>query len=198
MRKLLLGALAGCLLATATPANSVLTVHTYVAYDVDATDGCVFVAIKDDTLPLLPIGGNHSWTGVGVLAAPGTAAARCYIKINGVEERTVPALVSQAGFAVGAVAAGYFFYARLVDYIEFCSDHSVTRCDEATVIEVPSQSADDLQRSAAEQFLDPTLCVVLGTQAPGVPPTLNIDPSGDVAIENGPHRRVWDCPPYND
>ncbi len=41
--------------------------------------------------------------------------------------------------------------------------------------------------------IDPTLCAVLVSQAPGIPGLVDIDPTGDTAVADVP---VWDCPPY--
>jgi hypothetical protein len=40
---------------------------------------------------------------------------------------------------------------------------------------------------------DPTLCPLLAGASPGVPGTVDVDPTGDTAVGGQP---FWDCPPY--
>lgn len=212
MKKLSLAVLVGMLAAIA-PISAHAAPTTF-------TGGCGFRALNDVT-PGGQMGGQDTWNGeveLGVI--PTTAGvpngspvtASCEFKVNGVSQGTVLGPISGVGF-VGGV--GQFQYvAGITDVVTLCTHVSSllggneTVCADAVVTQVVPQpvvdaidlvftAVVDVLNDAILSQLDPTICPVLASLAPGVGPVI-IDNTGDVWIgSTNPEDKFYDCPPYD-
>jgi hypothetical protein len=190
MKRLVLAALVASVLAA--PATAVPTVTADVMVEADATDGCVLVAVRQDSLT----GGPNTWVGVLVLAAPfiGPPTPWCEVTIDGVQWGRTDPLVPTPPLAVGA--SEVILDAPDGASVQVCSHRGVVVCEDVTTAQLPPQAVYDVLNSLLFVLgVDAVLCPILGSLAPGVPDLLDIDPSGDVALFGS---RIWDCPPYDD
>ncbi len=175
MRKLLLlsvlaaGALA--VPATAEPTTKVM---------IDAggpLDGCTLVAVRNDDFT----GGQGTWTGVLVVAGPGIGW--CEVRVNGSPAAPRVNSILIISGAPGLGAGPVTFAASDPNTVTVC--RSSGGCEGVTVL-------PDAIRPLLIP-VDAVLCSIIQNLAPGVPPVLDIDVDGDVAVLGV---SVWDCPPY--
>lgn len=52
----------------------------------------------------------------------------------------------------------------------------------------------DVVSGPFEEYVDPVLCPILASYAPGIPGVVDIDPTGDTTLVA--YGFFWDCPPY--
>jgi hypothetical protein len=206
-RLLLAGAAAGVALTT-----SVLPAHAnHARYE----GRCHFQTISDPiTSP--PTGGPTRYNGVVYVAvvvtdesgAPvpsSTISIDCELWVNGVFRDVA---LSASGVGAAAAAGTLSFEIEPWDVVDMCERTVIDgeedfRCliiedpppfDPAGIIETLVDTANEL---FFEPVVDPVVCPVFGSLAPGVPGVLDITPEGDAALpyEGG---RFWDCPPYGE
>lgn len=204
MRRLLVAGLAAGLLATTAPAA---VAHPTYHYE----GGCELAVAVQDTTPGGQLGGRDVWTGVMSLAAVATDAAavrfpqptvpidvRCWMRINGVD----------IGLSVFGAGAGFAFDLAHVtyladpdrDWVEVCEDVWVNgefhrACEPVVYTSVVPEPVLDLVQVLTDPILyqtDPLICPLLAVVR-GLPPTLYVDPDGDVYLFGD---LVYDCPPY--
>lgn len=124
---------------------------------------------------------------------PASGTLRCRVVLDGVTQTsTLP--VTGTGLLTAAATTTYT--ADETQSVLVCADvtfGATTRstCAETTASQVPPQEALDLLD--VTRVLDPVLCPVLATLAPGVPGVVDVTAQGDVSVLGG---KVWDCPPY--
>lgn len=207
MKKYLLASAAIGLLAVGAP-----TAH---AADPTVQGGCR-ISTVNDTTPGGALGGQGVFTGQVNLAAvavngdntPASGTATCTLVINGVPQLPPALSVTSTGVFVGADTVQFNSNSDS-DVIEICTDIPTTPpthfCQTLTLTQVvpqPVVDAIDLVIATLNDNvlskIDPTLCPLLGSLAPGIPPAIYIDPEGDTYV--GGHtinEKVWDCPPYD-
>ena len=165
-----------------------------------------------DTVSQDDVTGEDRWTGIVFAtvflygrdhANVVNATVTCELRVNGVTR----ASTSGWGSGVVAFADTLAYTATDGDHVDMCttvdftSDDTPTlhHCGELTASQFPPQEVIDLLDAvfgwlAAGMFtyVDPTVCSVLTTLAPGTPP-VTIANGGDVYVDG---QLFWDCPPY--
>jgi hypothetical protein len=193
-----------------------ITAH---AASFDYRGGCGFDTLNDTT-PGGQLGGQDVWNGGVYLAVVptdtsankvptgATAAVSCELKVNGVSQGTVLGPVSGTGFV--AAAGTIQFTAAVTDVVSLC-DHvtvgseTIVVCGDATTTQIVPQPIVDaidavitLINDNVLSQIDPTICPVLASLAPGAGPVI-INSEGDVYIGSTNQTDKWyDCPPYGD
>jgi hypothetical protein len=179
---------------------------------------CRLVAIRDHTGTIAP---PDQITGVvyvvmvvyddDVTSNPAGATVDCILRINGDVEYVIlhttgrPVVVAIAPFAVTVTDGSYL---ELCTKVTYDSGPVEKTCKQLTSVDVPPQQVGDLVATAfgvadslQKALVDPVLCPLLQTLAPGVP-GLRIEADGDVALTSYGGRRtvlyvlLYDCPAY--
>jgi hypothetical protein len=151
--------------------------------------------------------------GVAVFDDADSHTLRCYIRINGGEAASTP---KESGTVAVRTLGLVTFTVPPDSFVEICTeiDAVTVSCSSVEISQIPPQEVEDLLTTledvvtTVEQTLpesltnfidnikpgivDPTLCPVLASLAPGAP-GVDISPEGDTTIVGDP---VWDCPPY--
>jgi hypothetical protein len=127
---------------------------------------------------------------------------RCYVKVDGWEFASTP-----AGSGTGVVLTyGEVVYTAAYDsVVELCTevDGVTVRCVTSVETRIPPEWVIDafdaawgVVNDAVAAYVDPVVCPVLASLAPGIPGVVDITAVGDTTVvAYGP---VWDCPPYGD
>ena len=197
MRRPLLVALALCLFAVGSPAAHATPSYHYAG-------GCG-MTVANDTTPGSQLGGPTQWNGefdivavatnenLGTPAPTASIRVVCDLYINGSWAGFLP---SVSGTGVAVAAGSISFIASPGDVVEICESVNVhgdphVTCHLATTAGIPGPVANLV--STVLTVLDPTLCLLLGGAAPGLPGTVDVDPNGDVRVLGD---TMYDCPPY--
>ena len=202
-KKIMMAGLAVGALALGAPA----------AHADDPTFDCNFNSVQQEA----STGQAHEGAAYGFVVHAGDTSAtiRCYIAVNGGEASSTPT-------SVGVTAGRLTYSAGDTDVVTFhaevCTSHGCFIHDYETVRQdVPPQEVWDLLFSLAETLdatlapvyaaidgvitllndtvfsqIDPTICPVIGSLAPGAGPVV-ITSAGDISVDG---IGVWDCPPY--
>lgn len=207
MRRTVLTAVLLGLLATTAPS-------AHATPDYHWTGGCGFT-VFNDTTPGGQLGGRNVWNGEVDIVAIATnehtslptplapISVQCELRVNSVSQGIV---LSATGLGVAANAATLQFTALPSDYVEICdivtvaTDSHAPVCYGATLTQHPPQpvldvfyTLWDLVRWQVLTQLDPLICPLISTLAPGIGP-VTVDPTGDVDVYGEP---IYDCPPYH-
>jgi hypothetical protein len=195
LKRILLAALAaGLLMPVAPSANASPSGETY-------SGGC---SLNTGTDPSQTVGGQDVFTGqLSVRTVtyssnpaenPVSATVTCEVRVNDVPQTNASVTASGPIAQAGAKVVTYVRHTN--DIVDVCITVSfspvpgtVSSCAPATTITIPPKEVNDL----IAQYLDPAICAILIALAPGVPPAVTIDPTGDTEINGAP---FWDCPPY--
>jgi hypothetical protein len=179
---------------------------------------CHLVAIRDHTGTVAP---PDQITGVVYVVMvvydddptgnPVSATVECILRINGDAEVVIlratggPVVVGLDTFSVRASDGDYV---ELCTKVTYGSGEVEETCKDLTSVDVPPQQVGDLVATAfgvadslQKALVDPVLCPLLQSLAPGVP-GLRIEPDGDVVLTSYGGRRtvmyvlLYDCPAY--
>lgn len=138
--------------------------------------------------------------GYAVFDDQGSHTLRCYVTVDGTEQATTP---TATGTGVVVTAGPVSYDASPWSALAVCAevDGVTTVCDgSADIVQGVYRAYDLLCEVDAcptfwlSQLLEPTLCPVLASLAPGVPGVVDIDAEGDTAVAG--LGQVRDCPPY--
>jgi hypothetical protein len=177
LRKSILAAVSLAMLAVGAPPSH--------AAPTTAQCGGVAFAQKEVT------GGSETYTGTlygyAVFDDLGTHTFRCYVTVDGAEQSATP---TQSGSSAIAAAGQVTFSVSpgqtVVECLEI--DGATLNCHPVDMIALgPLPSVRSL--------VDPILCPILQSLAPGVPPVIKIESDGDLSVFTT--GRLYDCPPYD-
>lgn len=220
-KKVLLGGLLVGMVTSFMPATAALA-------DDPTTDitegGCGFNTVEQATAT------NGLFEGViydlsattDVNHVPLNSTVECWIQVDGGDVTphfTFPfgAVAGPAAPVQAGVSTPITFGASATDTVTLCQvthypgGDGPTVCPTATTTQIPPQvvfdtlqTVLDLVNGVFASTIDPKVCPILGSLAPGVGPVV-IDPTGDVSIVPDPTSGlfppglltpVYDCPPY--
>ena len=198
MRRPLLVALVLGLFAVGSPVAHATPSYHYVG-------GCG-MTVANDTTPGSQIGGPTQWNGeadivavatnenLGTPAATASIHVVCDLYINWSYAGT---LLTASGTGVALAAGPTSFVASPWDVVHICETVDVhgdvhVTCYLATFVPAVPVPVANLVVNVLT-VLDPTLCLLLGGAAPGLPGTVDVDPNGDVRVLGD---TMYDCPPY--
>jgi hypothetical protein len=199
-------------------AVGMMALNAPIAHAAVVRSGCGFDAIAQETAT----GGQDTFTGgaygYALFDDQGTHTLRCYVTVDGVEQATTP-----TGSGVGFVTAqGQVTYnAAEGATVDECTeiDGVTIECGTADTSQIPPQEVIDLIDQVFDvlitvaetvdgvlapvyaaldgverDVIDPLVCPLLASAAPGIPGVVDITPEGDTTLAVvGP---FWDCPPY--
>lgn len=176
LRKSVLAAISLATLAVTAPA----------AHAAPTSAQCGGAAVAQQTLT----GGSTTYVGVlygyAVFGDGGTHTLRCYVAVDGAEQSSTPTQVGTGAVATaGEATFSALPEATVVECLEI--DGATVNCHPFDMIAIgPVPGLGDV--------IDPILCPLLASLAPGVPPFVNIQFDGDLSLFTT--GKLYDCPPY--
>jgi hypothetical protein len=178
-------------IALASVALSALAFNAPAAMADEPVFDCNFRSVQQDDAT----GQNFEGAVVGYVVHTGAVTIKCQITVNG---SVVFETETGSGTGAATVSARITFAASDTDSVNLVAvattEHGEhTKTHETTLTQVPPQAVIDLLDMIVIDYVDPALCEVLKSLAPGVGPVV-INAQGDVYVNGEPQ---WDCPPYD-
>jgi hypothetical protein len=170
--------------------------------------GVVRSACQADTTDVdTAIGSGDTYTGYAygyaVFDDQATHTLRCYVTVDGTE---VDSTGTGTGVGVVVAQSQVTYVAAEYSWVELCTeiDGVTVNCGLVSQSQIPPQEFLDAidaivgtVNDSKPNLVDPILCPVLASLAPGIPGVVDINAEGDTVI-TAFARVTYDCPPYGD